>query len=82
MGHRIAICSRPASARDGARPAVGKTGRSRKMSIKALPLPSEPASSLYQIEVSFSLMKRQVLTPNDLTDLDAVKHRLLAFQER
>ena len=27
-------------------------------------------------------MQRKVLTPNDFADLDAVEHRLMAFQER
>jgi hypothetical protein len=40
------------------------------------------ASWLNQIEVYFSVIQRKVLTPNDFADLDAVEHRLMAFQER
>ena len=39
------------------------------------------ASWLNQIEIYFSIVQRKVLTPNDFADLDAVEHRLLAFQE-
>jgi hypothetical protein len=31
------------------------------------------------IELSFSIMQRKALTPNDFNDLDALSHRLLAF---
>ena len=40
------------------------------------------ASWLNQIEIHFSVIQRKVLSPNDFADLDAVEHRLLAFQER
>jgi hypothetical protein len=40
------------------------------------------ASWLNQIEIYFSVIQRKVLTPNDFADLEAVEHRLLAFQER
>ena len=40
------------------------------------------ASWLNQIEIYFSVIQRKVLSPNDFADLDAVEHRLLAFQER
>jgi hypothetical protein len=40
------------------------------------------ASWLNQIEIYFSIVQRKVLTPNDFTDLDEVKHRLLCFQRR
>ena len=35
-----------------------------------------------QIEIFFSILQRKVLTPNDLTDLDALAERVLAFQDR
>jgi phage FluMu protein gp41 len=37
---------------------------------------------LDQIEIFFSVLQRKVLTPNDLTDLDALAERILAFQDR
>jgi hypothetical protein len=40
------------------------------------------ASWLNQIEIYFSVIGRQVLSPNDFADLDAVEQRLLAFGER
>ena len=40
------------------------------------------ASWLDQIEIFFSVLQRKVLTPNDLTDLDALAERILAFQDR
>jgi hypothetical protein len=40
------------------------------------------ASWLDQIEIYFSIVQRKVVTPNDLTDLDAVAQRLLDFQDR
>ena len=40
------------------------------------------ASWLNQIEIYFGIIGRKVLSPNDFTDLDAVEHRLTAFQER
>ena len=40
------------------------------------------ASWLNQIEIYFSIIQRKVLSPNDFAGLDAVEHRLLAFQER
>jgi Homeodomain-like domain len=38
------------------------------------------ASWLKQVEISFSIIQRKVLTPNDLTDLEAIRLRL-AFDE-
>lgn len=38
------------------------------------------ASWLNQIEISCSIVQRQVLTPNDFPDLAAVETRLLAFE--
>ncbi len=35
-----------------------------------------------QAEIFFSVLQRKVLTPNDLTDLDALAERVLAFQAR
>ncbi len=40
------------------------------------------ASWLGQIEIFFSILQRKVLTPNDLTDLDALAEWVLAFQHR
>jgi transposase len=40
------------------------------------------ASWLDQIEIYFSIVQRKVVTPNDLTDLDALAHRLLDFETR
>jgi hypothetical protein len=40
------------------------------------------ASWLDQIEIFFSILQRKVLTPNDLTDPDALAARVLAFQDR
>jgi hypothetical protein len=40
------------------------------------------ASWLDQIEIYFSILQRKVLTPNDMTDLDALTDRVLAFQDR
>jgi hypothetical protein len=40
------------------------------------------ASWLDQAEIFFSILQRKVLTPNDLTDLDALTERILAFQDR
>ncbi len=40
------------------------------------------ASWLNQAEIYFSVVQRKVLTPNDLRDLDALEHRLLAFGRR
>jgi transposase len=40
------------------------------------------ASWLNQIEIYFSIVQRKVLTPNDFVSLEAVEHRLLAFQKR
>jgi hypothetical protein len=40
------------------------------------------ASWLNQAEIIFSILQRKVLTPNDLTDLDALAARILAFQDR
>jgi hypothetical protein len=40
------------------------------------------ASWLNQVELSFSVVQRKVLTPNDFPDLAAVEARLLAFQAR
>ena len=37
------------------------------------------ASWLNQIEISFSIIQRKVLTPNDFADLAAVEERLHAF---
>lgn len=41
-----------------------------------------PASWLNQIEIYFSIVQRQVLTPNDFNSLGALEHYLLAFQAR
>jgi hypothetical protein len=40
------------------------------------------ASWLNQVEISFSVGQRKVLTPNDVGDLAEVERRLLGFQPR
>lgn len=45
----------------------------------AVPLPVH-ASWLNQIEIYFSIVQRKVLTPNDFTDLEEVRKRLLDFE--
>jgi hypothetical protein len=40
------------------------------------------ASWLNQIEISFSILQRKVLTPNDFADCAAVAQRLRAFERR
>jgi DDE superfamily endonuclease len=40
------------------------------------------ASWLNQIEIYFSILQRKVLTPNEFTSLDDLKHHILAFQDR
>ena len=40
------------------------------------------ASWLNQIEIFFSVVQRKVVSPNDFTDLAALKERLLGFQQR
>lgn len=39
------------------------------------------ASWLNQIEIYFSIVQRKLLTPNDFTDLEELRSRILAFQE-
>lgn len=39
------------------------------------------ASWLNQVEIYFSIVQRKVLSPNDLSSLTALEHRLLAFQD-
>ena len=39
------------------------------------------ASWLNQVEISFSLIQRKVLTPNDFADLDALRLRLAFYEE-
>jgi hypothetical protein len=46
----------------------------------AVHLPTH-ASWLNQIELYFSIVQRKALTPNDFTTIQALAHRLLAFQE-
>ena len=40
------------------------------------------ASWLNQVEVFFSVVQRKVVSPNDFTNLDEVKQRLVEFEER
>jgi hypothetical protein len=40
------------------------------------------ASWLNQIEIFFSIVQRKVVSPNDFTDLDEVRDRLRAFEDR
>src|SRR5207302_7594536 len=39
------------------------------------------ASWLNQIEIYFSIIQRKVLTPNDFTDLEAIRLRLALYEE-
>jgi hypothetical protein len=43
--------------------------------------PPVHASWLNQVEIYFSIMQWKVLTPNDLTDLEAVRLRLALYEE-
>ena len=52
-------------------------GRWRNLRLVHLPV---HASGLNQVEIYFSVVQRKVLTPNDFTDLDEIRDRLLAFQ--
>jgi hypothetical protein len=49
--------------------------------LRLVHLPSH-ASWLNQVEVYFSVIQRNVLSPNDFRDLLEVERRLLAFQRR
>lgn len=40
------------------------------------------ASWLNQMEIFFSIVQRKVVSPNDFTDLDQVRKRLRAFDDR
>jgi len=40
------------------------------------------ASWLDQCEIYFSIVQRKVVNPNDFTDLDEIRHRLAAFEDR
>jgi transposase len=40
------------------------------------------ASWLNQVEIFFSVVQRKVVSPNDFTNLDEVKHRLAEFEKR
>jgi len=40
------------------------------------------ASWLNQVEIYFSILQRKVVTPNDFTDTDQIRHRLRAFEDR
>ncbi|HLA61446.1 MAG TPA: hypothetical protein VK626_04305, partial [Nitrospiraceae bacterium] len=58
---------------------------SRRASTESLPPPDARAAPVHaswlnQIEIYFSVVQRKVLTPNDLTDLNALAERLLDFQ--
>ena len=39
------------------------------------------ASWLNQIEISFSILQRKALKPNDFADLDALTARIMAFEQ-
>ena len=43
---------------------------------------SVPASGLKQVESHGSLIHRQVLTPNDCADVDAIRLRLAVYEAR
>jgi DDE superfamily endonuclease len=40
------------------------------------------ASWLNQCEIYFSIVQRKIVTPNDFTDTDQIRHRLAAFEAR
>jgi len=40
-----------------------------------------PARGLHQVEISFSILQRRVLTPNDFADLEAIRRRLAFYEE-
>jgi hypothetical protein len=40
------------------------------------------ATWLNKVEISFSIVQRKVVSPNDFTDLDQVEQRLKAFKQR
>jgi uncharacterized damage-inducible protein DinB len=40
------------------------------------------ASWLNQVEIFFSITQRKVVSPNDFTDLDEIRQRLAAFEQR
>ena len=40
------------------------------------------ASWLNQVEIFFSIIQRRVVSPNDFTDLDEIRERLAAFEQR
>jgi hypothetical protein len=40
------------------------------------------ASWVNQIEIFFSVVQRKVVAPNDFTDLDQIRDRLRAFEDR
>jgi hypothetical protein len=89
--HQVMTCEPYASARRvfwivdngsshrGERAVRGLEDRWPTLRLVHLPVHS---SWLNQIEIFFSIVQRKVLTPNDFTDLDEVKHRLLAFERR
>lgn len=62
----------------------GETAQKRMQQIDArnllVPTPVH-ASWLNQIEIYFSIIQRKVLTPNDFTDLEAVRLRLACYEE-
>ena len=39
------------------------------------------ASGLNQVDISFSIIQRKVLTPNDFADLEALRLRLALYEE-
>ena len=47
----------------------------------AVHLPNH-ASWLNQIEIYFSILERKALTPNDLSDREAARERILGFESR
>jgi hypothetical protein len=50
-------------------------------SLRLIHLPVH-ASWLDQAEIYFSIVQRKVVTPNDFTDLDQIRQRLAAFEDR
>jgi hypothetical protein len=61
--------------------AAAQERQARYPNLIAVHLPIH-ASWLNQIEISFSILQRKVLTPNDFADRPAVEARLTAFAER
>jgi hypothetical protein len=62
------------------RGAAAKKRRRQVESRLMLVHPPVHASGLKQVDISFSLMPRKVLTPNDCADLEAIRRRLAWYE--